>query len=259
MTFTYNSGGELLTAATSGPGSHQPSVTLTYGYDPSGDLTSVTDNLSGGGGAGQGITTYVFDNALQLTTIMQSLGGTAGPEVQNVYDSGGRIEFRYRTINNAGAQVDTAYDYDAASNVTFMDDYVPPGGGVPPPGISGTFDLNSYAPDAAGRVTSMTYNDQNSNNTYTYDNSDQSTNSAGTVNQTFTYDSGGNRDSTGYTTGAGNEMTSGGGYTYTYDNAGNTISKKQLSTGDVWTYSYDYLNRMTGAVEKSPAAPRWSR
>ena len=44
------------------------------------------------------------------------------------------------------------------------------------------------------------------------------------------YDSGGNSDSTGYTTGAGNEMTSGGGYTYTYDNAGNTISKTQLST-----------------------------
>ena len=46
-------------------------------------------------------------------------------------------------------------------------------------------------------------------------------------------------------------MTSGGGYTYGYDNNGNTISKTQLSTGDVWTYSYDYENRLTGAVEKS--------
>ena len=33
----------------------------------------------------------------------------------------GRIELQYRTISNAGTQVDTAYDYDAASNVTFMD------------------------------------------------------------------------------------------------------------------------------------------
>ncbi len=46
-------------------------------------------------------------------------------------------------------------------------------------------------------------------------------------------------------------MTSGGGYTYGYDNNGNTISKTQLSTGDVWSYSYDYENRLTGAVEKS--------
>ncbi len=38
-------------------------------------------------------------------------------------------------------------------------------------------------------------------------------------------DSGGNQNMSGYTTGAGNEMTSGGGYTYSYDNAGNTISK----------------------------------
>ena len=29
------------------------------------------------------------------------------------------------------------------------------------------------------------------------------------------------------------------------------ITSTQTSTGDVWTYSYDYRNRMTGAVEKT--------
>ena len=64
-------------------------MTLTYGYDPSGDVTSVKDSLSGTGAAGQGITTYSYDDALRLTTITQSIGGTAYGEVTITYDSGG--------------------------------------------------------------------------------------------------------------------------------------------------------------------------
>ena len=48
------------TDATSGPGSGQPTVTLTYSYDQLGDETSVTDSLSS-----QGITTYTFNDAQQ--------------------------------------------------------------------------------------------------------------------------------------------------------------------------------------------------
>ena len=87
-TFTYDNGGGVGTIATSGPGTGQPTVTLTYGYDPSGDVTSVKDSLSGSGATGQGITTYVYDNALRLTTITQSIGGTAGPQVVNTLRSG---------------------------------------------------------------------------------------------------------------------------------------------------------------------------
>ena len=46
-------------------------------------------------------------------------------------------------------------------------------------------------------------------------------------------------------------MTSGGGYTYTYDNVGNMTSETQTSNGNVWNYTSDYDNRMTGAVEKN--------
>jgi hypothetical protein len=49
LTFTYNSDGELQTDATSGPGTHQPSVTLTYSYDELGDEISVSDSLSSQG------------------------------------------------------------------------------------------------------------------------------------------------------------------------------------------------------------------
>ena len=65
LTFTYNADGELATDATSGPGTHQPTVTLTYSYDQLGDETSVTDSLTGSGEAGQGITTYAYNDAQQ--------------------------------------------------------------------------------------------------------------------------------------------------------------------------------------------------
>ena len=50
----------MQTDATSGPGTGQPTVTLTYTYDQLGDETSVTDSLSS-----QGITTYTFNDAQQ--------------------------------------------------------------------------------------------------------------------------------------------------------------------------------------------------
>ncbi len=248
--FTYDSGGRLLTSTESGGG--LPQVTLTCGYDPSGDLTSITDNLSGSGGSGQGITTYMYDSSLRLTTITQSLSGVAGPQVVNSYDSGGLITGVNMTIGGTGQAVTTGNTYNATNDlVEAVHKVPPPAGSPPPPGGGGGFDTDLYTFDPAGRLTSMTYNDGSSTNTYSYDSSGQLTGSTGPVNATFTYDSGGNRHSTGYTTGAGNEMTSGGGYTYTYDNDGNTISKTQLSTGDVWTYSYHYENRLTSAVEKS--------
>ena len=47
LTFTYDSGGNELTSATSGPGTGQPTVTLTSTYNAQHSLTSVTDNVSG--------------------------------------------------------------------------------------------------------------------------------------------------------------------------------------------------------------------
>ena len=59
LTFTYDSGGNQMSTATSGPGAGQPSVTLTSTFNPQHSLTSITDNLSS-----VGITTYAYDTAL---------------------------------------------------------------------------------------------------------------------------------------------------------------------------------------------------
>ena len=58
---------------------------------------------------------------------------------------------------------------------------------------------------------------------------------------------------TGYVNGAGNEQTASPGYTYNYDADGNMITSTNTSTGDVWTYIYNFRNLMTGAVRETAA------
>ena len=81
----------------------------------------------------------------------------------------------------------------------------------------------------------------------------------------YSYDPNGNRNATGYITGAGNELTHSPGVTYTYDNDGNMITatrpagprptRTTMRTGltgvevngtMVATYTYDALGRRIG-------------
>ena len=70
-----------ISAATSGPGTDQPSVTLNYTNDPSGNPLQISDSLSS-----QGITTYTYDADERVTGIQTSYGGTAGPQIAVSYD-----------------------------------------------------------------------------------------------------------------------------------------------------------------------------
>ena len=106
-----------------------------------------------------------------------------------------------------------------------------------------------YGYDNANRVTTEV--NAEGTVTYTYDSGGELLTARGSRTENYSYDSGGNRNMSGYTTGTGNELTSGGGYTFTYDKNGNTIGETQLWSGDVWTFGYDDRNRMISAVEKS--------
>jgi RHS repeat-associated protein len=97
--------------------------------------------------------------------------------------------------------------------------------------------------NTAGQLESQQDNGGASTNTYTYDDDGQLTNSGDGFTATYSYDLNGNRNSTGYTTGAGNELTNSPGVTYTYDNDGNIISA--TTTSGTTTYTYDYANRIT--------------
>jgi RHS repeat-associated protein len=240
LTFTYDNDGRLSTEVTSGPGTGQPTVTLTYSYDQLGEETSVTDSLSS-----QGITTYSYDNAQRLNKITTSYGGTAGPQISFNYDNGGRLTSTARQIGSGSfaTHVDTTVTYDAANRVATTTH------GVSVYGFGGwsTTPLATqvYSYDNANRVTSE--KDAEGTASFTYDNANELTGVTGSRSESYSYDLNGNRTGTGYSTTIMNEIaTSPGPTTYTYDNAGNMITSKTGST--TTTYTYDFRNRLTNVT-----------
>jgi RHS repeat-associated protein len=198
--------------------------------------------LTGSGATGQGITTYVYDHALRLTTVTQSAGGTTGPEVTMAYDAAGLITKSEFSNDGTGDTVVTKYAYDSAENLTTLTSYFSLEGDnfLPNPYAAEDDSFNSD-----GQLTgiSITGIGSGASNAYSYDPDSQLTGSSGTSNITYGYDANGNQNTTGYTTGAGNEMTNSPGVTYTYDNAGNMITA--TTTAGTTTYTYDFKDRLT--------------
>jgi RHS repeat-associated protein len=235
LTFTYDSGGNELTTATSGPGTGQPTVTLTSTYDPQHSLTSVTDNVSGN----VGINTYQYDVGERLVTITTSHNGTAGPQIVTSYTPINQISAQSRTIAGSGTAVNTTFQYDSVERQTTITDYVSGGSAI------ATY---IYSYDSANRVATMV--DAEGTYTYTYDSGNELTSAykGGTQVESYAYDANGNRTGTGWSTTVMNEtLTSPGVVTYTYDSGGNMISAN--SGGTITTYTYDYRNRLTGVKQ----------
>ena len=236
LTFTYNNDGELATDVTSGPGTPQPTVTLTYSYDQLGDETSVTDSLSS-----QGITTYAYDVAQRLTTITTSYGGSAGPQVTYTYDGANRLTAIARTDGSA-AGVYATIVYDNANRVVSIVDYSHLA--TTHSGYNNTpLVTYVYSYDDASRVTSE--QDAEGTATFTYDNANELTAVGGSRTESYSYDLNGNRTGTGYSTTVMNETATSPGYTYTYDAEGNLTAQTNTSTHVITSYTYDYRNRLT--------------
>jgi RHS repeat-associated protein len=262
--FTYNSDGEL-TAVSDDNSAYQyaynadgeetsqadvgspdlPSVTLTYDYDADGNRTAMDDSLGG-------LVSYAYNARDELTN--ETLSGTdiSAIAVANTYDNAGNMTGQTRYSNTAETDVvaTTSYTYDDANQMT----------GITDKNSSGTTLVSyGYTFNAAGLVSQETRTWDSGADTdtlgYTYTNNDQLTGVTHTndafANESFTYDANGNETGTGYTTSTGNEQTASPGNTYTYDADGNMITDTITSTGDVWTYAYNFRGQMTGAVEKT--------
>jgi RHS repeat-associated protein len=222
-----------------------PTVTLTYAYDADGDRTSMDDSSGG-------LVSYTYDARDELTNETLSGTGIAAEAVKNAYDQAGNMtgQTRYSNLAETTIVAATSYTYDNANQMT----------GITDKNSGGTTLVSyGYTYNAASLVSQETRTWASGASTdtltYGYTNNDQLTSVTHTntllANESFAYDANGNETGTGYTTTTGNEQTASPGYTYTYDANGNMITMKQTSTGNVWTYSYDFRNRMTGAVEKT--------
>ena len=236
LTYTYDASGRQTSVATSGS-SAQPAVTLTTTYYDSGARAKLGDNL-----ASVGTTEYSYDNAFRLEWISNNASGSR-QTIDFGHDAAGRLTSIDRKLGTGGVYsyllVGSTFSYDNADRPTAIDHG----------NYGSTLASYTYGYDNANRLTSET--NAEGSVAYGYDNTDQLTGVSGARSESFSYDSNGNRTMTGYTTGGNNQLTSGAGFSYTYDNEGNLATKTDSATAAVWTYTWDYRNRLVGVVETS--------
>lgn len=205
-TFTYNSEGELWTAAgTAG--------TTTNTYNADGQLATRADAA--------GTTTYTYDTARRLSTLADPATAVTDTYTYNT------LSQPYTITYGSGGDVRT-YSYDASHRLT--KDALATSGGTAVAAIS-------YGYDAAGQVTSKT-DLAGTANTYTYDQAGRlHTWSDGTTSTQYGYDGASNRTSVAKTTIATSAVTS--NLTNTYDNRNELTSTADsvASTSTAFTYT----------------------
>ncbi len=201
----------------------QPTVTLSYTYDPAGNrlsmtgpegttgcaynpdglLTTLTDPSSGSFGFG-------YDALERLTSITRPNG--VNDLLQ--YDRAGELTSRVASLGSA-TLAESRYAYDPAGRRTSRT------------GLAGT---STYTYDAAGRLTGATYPA-----------------ASGLTDATYTYDPVGNRISangTQYTYDVADRLTSDGTYTYAYDDSGNVTSRTDIATGAVTRFDWNAQHQL---------------
>jgi RHS repeat-associated protein len=189
--------------------------------------------------------TYQYDKLQRLTDIVQQgqSGGnsvTAKHITQSFNALSQRTQIaRYQSTGTTNAVATTDFTFDTANRLS---------------GIAhkqGAMNLNTYAYtyDPLSRIATIVSTLEGTD-TYSYDQTSQLVGATHTShgNETYGFDANGNRNTSGFTTGANNQTTAGLGFTYTYDDEGNRTSKTETSTGKVEEYTWDHRNRLTKVV-----------
>ncbi|WP_405623976.1 DUF6531 domain-containing protein [Streptomyces sp. NBC_00076] len=238
--WTYDGDGRQATAVDprgNVTGADPVQYTTTYGYDPAGNSTAVTDPLGGMTStafdavgnvtkhtdADKRVTTYGYNKLDQLTTV------TAPDGAVTTYD--------YDTVGNITKRTDandhtTAYGYDAVRRLTTVTD---PLNRV----TSYEYDADNhltkkttprgsttYTFDPRGLPTKTDYSDATPDATFGYDNAGRMTARANAkLSEDFVYDAVGN-------------LTKTRGFSYTYDAAGQMLTRK-YPDGNTIAYAYD--------------------
>jgi YD repeat-containing protein len=212
----------------------------TYGYDPAGDLTSVTDEL--------GHTShYTYDPMGRVLTAQDPVQAAAGTNTAYTYDPAGNLLSATDALSHV-----TTYSYNARNELVGMTD----------PANQGTGRQYTYAYDPAGNLKSVT-DPNNHTTTYTYDpdNRLQTVTDPNSHRTTYAYDLAG--ELTGVTD--PNNHTTAYGYdsdgrlqtvtdanthttTYAYDSNDNLTSVTDPN-GHKTSYAYDNLNRQISVTD----------
>ncbi len=256
--WTYDSDGRQATAVDprgNATGADPAQYTTTYGYDPAGNPTKVTNPLGGvtttaydalgklveRKDADGRITSYGYDDLDQLTKVTAPDGAVTaygydklGNLTERTDANGHVTAYGYDATHRLTSVTDplerkTTYAYDAEGNVT---------GKTTPRGTTG------YTYDPRGLLTKIDYSDATPDATFGYDDAGQLTARANSkITEDFVYDSVGN-------------LTKTRGFAYTYDAAGQMLTRK-YSDGNTITYTYDADGR-TATMAADGKATRYT-
>lgn len=260
VTNGYNNVGDL--TSQSGTGADAATATRTFGYDPSGNLTSAatSDTAPSSGPSNATSESFTYNDRGQVLTSSGTAGSTQytfnGDDLEtSIADAAGTTSYTYdnadrlKTLSDPATGSTATYSYNNDSLVS---------------GISYGSDVQSLGYDALHRLTSDTlktssgsavaaisygYNADSdltsmnttnlagpSSNTYTYDEADRLTSwNNGSTTTDYGYDASGNLTQDGpktYTYDARDELTSDGTNSYAYT-ANGTLASETTPTGTV--------------------------
>jgi len=200
--------------------------TLSYGYDPDSNRTSLTDPEGG-------TQVYSYDVLNRVTGISGFQNNVFG----FTYDAWGR---RIGLSRSNG--VNTSYSYNALSQLLSVSHTI--GDRI--------IDGNAYTVDEVGNRTTKTDQVTGTSYGYSYDSLYRLTQVVRDLNitESYSYDAAGNRLSSStvpqYAYNTSNQLLSQQGVTYTYDKNGN-LQTKTDSIG-ITTYKWDFENRLTAVI-----------
>ncbi len=267
--WTYDDDGRRATAIDprgNAAGATPTQYATSYGYDPAGNPTTVEDPLGGKGSttfdavgnvtgrsdADGRRTSYGYDDLDRLTTVTAPGGAVTA--------------YAYDTVGNLTSRTDandhvTVYGYDDARRLTTVTDPLERmtryaydadshlTGKTTPRGSTG------YTFDQRGLPTKIDYSDTTPDVTFGYDDAGRMTARANaTISEDFGYDAVGNLTKTrgfAYTYDAAGQIltrkySDGNTIAYTYDPDGRTATMK--ADGTTTTYSWDQAGRLTGSA-----------
>ncbi|WP_046494589.1 RHS repeat-associated core domain-containing protein [Streptomyces odonnellii] len=250
--YTYNDDARQATATLHG-GSLSTDTTLTYSYDPAGQLKTTTRT-------GGPTTSRSYDAAGRLTRLTHALGGKTLTEQTAAWNNSGTPA---RITTTRGTTTSTAlYTYDDAGAVTGI---CLPASGTE---CTATSPTTSYTYDDNGnRTETRTANTgHDKTTTYTYDLDDRAkTETTGGATTTFAYDANGSlasqtspagtRDFTYRLDGNLADVTleDGRSVSYTYDESGNRTRRAVNGTTDA-TWTWDTLDGLAVRLDEKNTA-----
>jgi RHS repeat-associated protein len=255
LQFTYTSTGDVETVDTSGtPGI--PNLLLTYGYDRTGHITSVTDSLGA-------TTSLSYDVLNRLAKIEQAGTGVNSKRVDFSYDAGGLLERirRFANLSGSAEVAATSYEYECAGCADRLSAIrhrrIADGATI----HDITFQRNDF-----GDIREI--GDADGHHVYGYDlarqlASAQHTATGGSALETYVYDAVGNRQSSplfayGYSP-VGNRLLFDDSYFYRYDDEGNLVAQTSWSSGASTFFTYDYFNRLIEVSQREAAGTETGR